>query len=52
VSEGRAQSSSMAVEVSCLGRKRFENVGAVDGAAVEDSVCPWSLILNMQSIDS
>jgi hypothetical protein len=32
--------------------KRFENVGAVDGAEVEDSVPPQSFILSMQSIDS
>jgi hypothetical protein len=42
----------MAVEVARLGRKRFENVRAVDGPEVEDSVRPRSLILSMQSIDS
>jgi len=42
----------MAVEVAHLGRKRFENVGAADGAEVEDSVRPRSLILSVQSIDS
>jgi hypothetical protein len=41
----------MGVEVAHLGRNRFENVGAVDGAEVEDSVRPGSLILIMQSID-
>jgi len=51
VSEGSAQSGSMAVEVARLGRNRFENVGAVDGPEVEDSVRPRSLILSMQSID-
>jgi hypothetical protein len=42
----------MGVEVAHTGRNRFENVGAVDGAEVEDSVCPGSPILSMQSIDS
>jgi hypothetical protein len=31
--------------------KRFENVRAMDGAQVEDSVPPQSFILSMQSID-
>ena len=51
MSKGSAQSGSMAVEVAHLGRKRFKNVGAVDGAEVEDSVRPRSVILSMQSID-
>jgi len=42
----------MAVEVARLGRKCFENGGAVDGAKVEVSVRFRSLILSMQSIDS
>ena len=51
MSEGSAQSGGMAVEVAGLGRKRFENVGAVDGSEVEDSVRSRSLILSMQSTD-
>jgi hypothetical protein len=47
----RRKSSSMAVEVTHLGRKRFENVRAINGAEVEDSVDLRSLILGMQSID-
>ena len=42
----------MAVEVARLGRKRFENVGAVDGPEVEGSVRPRSLVLSMQPVDS
>jgi hypothetical protein len=42
----------MAVEVARLGRKRFENVGAVDGPEVEGGVRPWSLVLSMQPVDS
>ena len=41
----------MAVEVAHLGRKRFKNVGAVDGAEVEESVRPRSRILSKQFID-
>ena len=52
VSEGSAQSGGKAVEVARLGRKRFENGGAVDGAKVEVSVRSRSLILSMQSIDN
>jgi hypothetical protein len=39
----------MAVEVARLGRKRFENVGAVDGPEVEGSVRPRSLVLSMHN---
>src|ERR1700688_1589889 len=42
----------MAVEVARLGRKRFENVGAVDGAEVEDSVRRRSIILIMKPVGS
>jgi hypothetical protein len=42
----------MAVEVARFGRKRFENVGAVDGPEVEGSVRPRSLVLSMQPVDS
>ena len=42
----------MAVEVARLGRKRFENVGAVDGAEVEDSVRRRSIILIMRPVGS
>ena len=52
MSEGSAQSGGKAVEVARLGRKRFENGGAVDGAKVEVSVRSRSLILSMQSIDN
>ena len=52
VSEDSAQSGSMTVEVAHLGRKSFENVGAVDGAEIDDSVRPHSAILSIQSIDS
>ena len=52
MSGGSAQSGSMAVEVARLGRKRFKNVGAVDGAEVEGSVRRRSVILSMQSVDS
>ena len=43
---------SMAVEVARLGRKRFENVGGVDSAEVEDSVRRRSIILIMQPVGS
>ena len=42
----------MAVEVARLGRKRFENVGGVDSAEVEDSVRRRSIILIMQPVGS
>ena len=42
----------MAVEVARLGRKRFENVGDVDIAEVEDSVRRRSIILIMQPVGS
>ena len=34
MSEGSAQSGSKAVKVAGLGRKRFENIEAVDGSEV------------------
>ena len=42
----------MAVEVARLGRKRFENVGGIDSAEVEDSVRRRSIILIMQPVGS
>jgi hypothetical protein len=42
----------MAVEIARPGRKRFENVGAVDGAEVEDGIRPRSLILSTKNRQS
>jgi len=42
----------MALEVARLGRKRVENVGAVDGPEVEGSVRPRSVVLSMQPVDT
>jgi len=46
-----AQLGGMAVEVARLGRKNFGKIRTVDGAEVEDSVRPRSLILSIHSID-
>jgi hypothetical protein len=43
MSEGPAQSGNMAVEVARLGRRRFENVVAADGASSAAQRLIWTV---------